>query len=207
MKKVQLSGSPRANVGKKEARALRLEGQVPCVLYGQGEQTHFAVKLTDLEKVVYSPDVYQIELDVDGKKATAIIQDMQQHPLRDTITHVDFYELNNKKPVKVGLPVRFTGSARGVLNGGKLMQVYRRLNVIGLPDDLPEAITIDITNLRIGQAIRVKNIANDKLTFLDPANSVVVSVKRARGSVDDTDEEESTEEGAEAAEATEAAAE
>jgi len=203
MKKVQLSGSSRANVGKKESKAVRNAGMVPCVLYGQGVQTHFSVKAIDIERIVYSPDVFQVEVEIDGKKSLAIIQEMQQHPVKDTIEHVDFLELAAGKPVKVGLPVRLTGASRGVLNGGKLLQVFRRLNVKALPADLPEAITIDISPLRIGQAIRIKDIANDKLTFLDPNAAVIVSVNRARGSVDDTDDEEATEEGAEATEAAE----
>lgn len=199
MKKVQLSGSPRANVGKKDAASLRREGQVPCVLYGQGEQTHFSVRGVDMEKIIFSPDVYQIELDIDGKKAVGIIQEIQQHPVKDTIEHVDFLELNDKKEVKIGLPVNLTGNSRGVLNGGKLMQIFRRLNVKGLPSDLPEEITIDITALRIGMKTRIKDVAAQygNLTFLDPANAVVVGVNRARGSVDDDEEEEEGAEGAE----------
>lgn len=197
MKKVQLSGSPRVNVGKKDAKAVRDNGGVPCVLYGNGEQTHFSVKHVELEKIVHSPDVFQVELDIDGKKTTAIIQELQQHPVKDTLEHVDFLELSADKPVKVGLPVRLTGASRGVLNGGKLLQVFRRLNVMALPGDLPEAITLDISPLRIGQAIRIKDIANDKLRFLDPNAAVIVSVSRARGSVDDSDDDEETTEGAE----------
>ncbi len=210
MKKVQLSGSLRANVGKKGAKATRDAGLVPCVLYGQGEQTHFAVKVNDIEKIVYSPEVYQVELDIEGKKTVGIIQELQQHPVKDTIQHVDFLELNENKEVKVGLPVRLVGNSRGVLNGGRLMQIFRRLNVQALPADLPEAIVVDITKLRIGQAIRIKDIANDKVKFLDAANAVIVSVARSRVSVDDSDdedEEEGTEAAAEGAEATEASAE
>jgi large subunit ribosomal protein L25 len=188
MKKVQLSGSVRANVGKKGAKATRDAGLVPCVLYGQGEQTHFAVKANDIEKIVFSPDVYQVELEVDGKKAVGIIQELQQHPVKGTIQHVDFLELHDKKEVKIGLPVRLTGSSRGVLSGGRLMQIFRRLTVQALPADLPEEIIIDITNLRIGQAIRIKDIANEKVKFLDAQNAVIVSVSRSRLSVDDVDD-------------------
>jgi large subunit ribosomal protein L25 len=193
MKKAQLSGSLRANVGKKDAASLRLAGMVPCVIYGQGTQTHFAVKRTELDKVVYSPEVFQVELDLDGKKMTGIIQELQQHPTKDTIQHVDFLELNDNKTVRVKLPVRLTGSARGVLAGGKLMTVFRNLQCVGLPGDLPDAITLDIAKLKIGMSIRVKNIEIPGVTILDPANAVVVSVKMARGAVkgaDDDDEEE-----------------
>lgn len=194
MKVAQLSGSPRANVGKKDAKALRDAGQVPCVLYGQGTQTHFSVKDISIEKLVYNPDVFQFELDVDGKKTKAIIQEVQQHPVTDKIMHVDFLELDEKKPVKVALPVRLTGSSRGVMAGGKLMQVFRRLKVIGLPGELPDAVTIDITKLRIGQSVRVGDLETAGLKFVDAKNAVVVAVKMARGAskaaeIDDEDEE------------------
>jgi large subunit ribosomal protein L25 len=194
MKTAQLSGSLRANVGKKDAAALRNAELVPCVLYGQGEQTHFAVKRNDIEKIVFSPEVYQVELEIEGKKAKGIIRELQQHPIKDTIQHVDFLELSETKPVRVGLPVRLTGSSRGVMAGGKLMQVFRRLTVFGLPQDLPDAITLDISKLKIGKSIRVGSIEIPGVKFLDPANAVVVSVKMARGAIkpadDDDDEDE-----------------
>ena len=195
MKTAQLSGSLRVNVGKKDATALRNAGRVPCVLYGTGEQTHFHVKLNDIEKIVLSPEVYQVELDVEGKKARGIIRELQQHPVTDRIRHVDFLEITDTKPVTVGLPVRLTGASRGVLAGGRLMQVFRILRSTGLVQDLPDAITLDISKLRIGQSIRVKAIDIPGITFLDPANAVVVSVKMARGAVkgadaDDDEEEE-----------------
>lgn len=194
MKKAQLSGSSRANVGKKDAKALRNAGLVPCVLYGNGTQTHFSIKDITIQKLVYNPDVFQIELDIDGKKASAVIQDLQQNPITDKVMHVDFLELDAKKPVKVGLPVRVVGSSRGVLAGGKLMQVFRRLRVEALPADLPEAITVDITKLRIGQSVRVKDLESDGLKLLEAKNAVVVSVKMARGAskaaeADDEDED------------------
>ena len=196
MKTAHLSGSLRANVGKKDATALRNAGLVPCVLYGQGEQTHFAVKRTAIDKIVFSPEVYQVALDIEGKKAVGIIRELQQHPTKDTIQHVDFYELDENKEVRVKLPVRITGSSRGVMAGGKLMTVFRQLQCIGLPSALPDAITLDITKLRIGQSIRVNSIEIPGVTILDPANAVVVSVKMARGAIkgadagDDEEEEE-----------------
>jgi large subunit ribosomal protein L25 len=195
MKTAQLSGSLRANVGKKDAAAIRNAERVPCVLYGQGEQTHFSVKQVDIEKIVYSPDVFQVELDIEGKKSRGIIQELQQHPTKGTVQHVDFLELNENKEVKVKLPVRITGSSRGVMAGGKLMTAFRNLQCVGLPKDLPDAITLDITKLRIGQSIRVNSIDIPGVKFLDPANAVVVAVKMARGAVkgadagDDEDEE------------------
>jgi len=194
MKKAQLSGSLRSNVGKKDAASLRNAGMVPCVIYGQGTQTHFAVKRTELDKVVYSPEVFQVELDLDGKRINGIIQELQQHPTKGTIQHVDFLELNDNKTVRVKLPVRLTSSARGVLAGGKLMTVFRNLQCVGLPGDLPDAITLDIAKLKIGMSIRVKNIEIPGVTILDPANAVVVSVKMARGAVKGADADDEEEE-------------
>lgn len=194
MKVAQLSGSIRTNVGKKDAKALRNAERVPCVIYGQGTQTHFSARRIDIEKLIYTPEVYQVDLDVDGKKVKAIIQDIQQDPIKDHVRHVDFYEISDTKPVKIGLPVRVTGSSRGVLAGGKLAQVYRRLTVVGLPADLPEAVTLDITKLRIGQSIRVSQIESNGLKFLEPANAVVVAVRMARGASKGADAEEEEEE-------------
>jgi len=195
MKVAQLSGSLRTNVGKKDAKAVRDAGLVPCVLYGQGTQTHFSIKDITIEKLVYNPDVFQIELDIDGHKATAIIQELQQNPVTDKIVHVDFLQLDENKPVKVALPVRLTGSSRGVMAGGKLLQVYRRLKVIALPKDLPEAIIVDISKLRIGQSIRVGDLETEGMKFVDAKSAVVVSVKMARGAskaaeMDDEEDED-----------------
>ena len=195
MKTAQLSGSLRTNVGKKDAAALRNAELVPCVLYGQGEQTHFAVKRNDIDKIVFSPEVYLVELEIEGKKAKGIIRELQQHATKDTIQHVDFLELNDTKPVRIGLPVRVKGSSKGVMAGGKLMQTFRRLNCVGLAKDLPDAITLDITKLKIGKSVRVGEINIPGVKFLDPANAVVVAVKMARGATkpaDDDDDDDGT---------------
>lgn len=202
MKKVSLSGSKRENVGKKDAAQLRREGRVPAVVYGGGNQTHFHVKETDANKLIYTPDVYQIELDVEGEKSNAIIQELQQHPVTGRIQHIDFLLLDDNKPVKVKLPVRVSGMSPGVMAGGKMQQVFRKLKVEGLPNALPEAINVDITPLNIGDAVRVKHIELEGCTVLDAPNAVVVSVKMARGAKKAEEEagaeEAATEEGAEA---------
>ncbi len=206
MKTTQLSGSLRANVGKKDAASLRNAGMVPCVLYGQGEQTHFAVKQVAMNKIVFSPDVFLVELDIEGKKTKGIIREIQQHPVKDTIQHVDFYELNEDKKVRVSLPVRTTGVARGVLNGGRLNMAFRNLTCYGLAKDLPEAIVVDISPIRIGQGIKISELNIPGVTILDPASAMVISIKMSRGAVDEEEEEEGeegaegTEDGAEGAE-------
>lgn len=208
MKKAQLSGSIRANVGKKDAKALRNAGLVPCVLYGTGEQIHFSVRSVDIEKLIFSPDVFQIELDLDGTKKMGIMQDLQMHPVKDKPLHIDFLELQDDKKVKVMLPLRTTGSAIGVMNGGKLRQPYRKLKVLGLPADLPEAIVVDITKLRIGHTVKINSLPAENIEFLDPQTAVVLSVKMARGAVEEEEEEEEEleGEGEGAGEATEEAA-
>lgn len=205
MKKVSLSGSSRKNVGKKDAAQIRRDGQVPAVLYGGESQTSFSMNYIDIEKLIFTPNVYEIELDIDGTKTSAIIQDVQIHPVTDKVIHVDFLELIDGKPVKISLPVILNGLARGVRNGGRQLQIFRKLRVIGEKNALPEAIEINIEKLRIGQDVRVKDISIPGVKLLDPANAVIVAVKAARGAVDDEEEDEEAAEGAEGS--TEGAAE
>ncbi len=181
MKQVSLSGSARQNVGKKDAKAVRNSGKVPCVVYGSGKQTHFSVKHIDIEKILYSKDVYQVNLNVDGAKYSAIIQDVQQHPVTDKIVHVDFLELEDNNKVKVEIPIVIEGRSPGVLSGGRLQQVFRKLRVEAFPKDVPEVLKVDISNLKIGNSIRVKSLASDSINILNAPNAVVVSVKMARG--------------------------
>jgi large subunit ribosomal protein L25 len=194
MKKVSLSGSLRENVGKKDAKAVRNAKRVPCVVYGTGKQTHFSVKHTDLEKIVFNKDVFNIELDINGEKVSTIVQDMQQHPVTDKITHIDFLELQADKKVKVDIPVAIEGRSPGVTNGGRLQQVFRKLTVLALPADLPEVLTVDISELKIGNSIRVSALATDSMQLLNAANAVVVSVKMARGAEEEEEEVVATEE-------------
>jgi len=201
MKEVSLSGALRTHVGKKDAKAVRKEGRVPCVIYGSGEQHHFSVKHVDMEKLIYTPNVYMINLDIEGKAVKSIIQDIQYHPVTDRIVHVDFIELADDKKVKMNIPVNLVGRAPGVLNGGKLQQIYRKLKVVGYPKDMPDTIEVDINALKIGMAVRVRDISVDGIELLNAPSAVVCSVKMARGAVnaDDDDEEEAGEEGAEVA--------
>lgn len=204
MKQVSLSGSSRENVGKKDAAKLRNEGRVPAVLYGGDSQTHFHVSDLDAKKLYYTPDVYVIELDVDGKKTKAIIQEVQLHPTTDKVVHIDFLEVFDDKPVKVKLPVKLTGFSVGVRNGGKLRQHFRKVTAVGLLKDLPEIVELDITTMRIGHKKRISDLAVEGVQFVDASSAVVVAIQMARGASNDAEEEEA--EGAEA-EATEAAAE
>ncbi len=180
MKTISISGSARQNVGKRDAKELRYEGKVPCVLYGGKEQVHFSVFEADLKHLVYTPEVYFVDLDVDGKKYRALMQDIQFHPLTDLINHIDFLELHEDKPVTMTLPVRFSGYSPGVKMGGKLVHKIKKLKVRGLPKDMVDNITISIDNLELGKMIRVSDVSVDKLTILDAKANSIVSVETSR---------------------------
>ena len=197
MKKAQLSGSLRKNVGKKDSSSLRREGRVPCVLYGSSEQVHFSVRAVDIHKIIFSPNVYSIELNIEGKKVMSIIQEKQMHPVRDTAVHVDFLELNDQKHVKVNLPIRTKGSSIGVMNGGKLRKPYRMLKVVGLPNAIPEEIMVDISLLKIGDSIRVSELDIEGIKIDAPENAVVIAVKTARNIIEEEVELDEGEESAE----------
>ena len=180
MKSVAMSGSSRTNVGKKDAKALRSQGQVPCVLYGGAEQLSFSVDEKQFKALVYTPDVHVVNLDVNGKSFQAILQDLQTHPVTDKIVHADFVEVVPGKPVTLSLPVRTTGTAPGVKAGGKLLKKLRRVSVKGAIEKMPDAITIDISNLNIGNAVTVRDLSLEGLTFLTPSNSTIVSCQVTR---------------------------
>jgi large subunit ribosomal protein L25 len=199
MKTIKLKGSLRENIGKSNAKNLRKEKLVPCVMYGQGENLHFQIEEKEFNKVVFTADAYVISFDIDGKKADAIVRDVQYHPVTDRIIHADFYEVNEKSPVWIMLPVAMEGASIGVLKGGRLVQKMRKIKVKGIPGDLPEHITVDISKLDIGKSIKIKDLKFDKIEFLDPANAVVVLVKTARGVQTDAEAEGEEAEGEEAA--------
>ena len=183
MKTASLSGSLRESVGKKDADALRANNQIPGVLYGGAEQIHFSVSENQINKVVFNPDVFKIDLDIAGKKVECIIQDIQFHPVTDRVTHLDFLEILPGKPVKVELPLRTTGQAIGVLNGGRLEVNYRRIPVRGIADDLPESLSVDISDLEIGDNARVRDLTVDGLEILLSESALLVACKRTRAAM------------------------
>lgn len=201
MKTVSLSGSPRENVGKKDASQVRAEGGVPCVVYGGKEQIHFSTNLIAFSKFVYTPDVFKFELEIGGKKVEAILKDLQFDPVTDRIIHADFLEIIEGKTVKMELPVKLNGNPLGVRNGGRLATNFRRINVSGLPKDFPEAVELEISDLRINQSIRIKDVELPGVTILHNPESIVVAVRTARGAVDEDEEGEEGEAAAEGAEA------
>ena len=201
MKTLAISAKERSNVGKSSTRALRNQGNVPCVLYGGEKQVTFYAHENDFRKLVYTADTFVVQLDIDGVKTKAIMQDIQFHPVSEKILHIDFLEVFDDKPITVSLPVVLEGAAIGVKNGGNLM--FRRPKIVtkGLVANLPEEIKIDIDHLEIGMFVYIKDIELEGSEFLAPPNSVVVGVKTARAAIIDeeiaVEGEEETEEGAE----------
>jgi large subunit ribosomal protein L25 len=180
MKTFELKGKVREELGKKASKANRAEESVPCVLYGTGGNVHFTATVSDLRKLIYSPEVFIVDLDVDGKKSKAIMKDLQFHPVSDKVLHIDFLEVSDKKPVIIEVPVKLNGLAEGVKAGGKLALQMRKLKVKGIYTDFPEAITLDVTNLGLGKTIQVGAVKIDKLEILNAKNAVVAQVKLTR---------------------------
>ena len=180
MKSIAISGSPRENVGKRDAKELRYQGLVPAVLYGGKNQIHFAVSASDLKGLVYTPDVQFVDLDVAGVKAKAIVQDVHFHPLTDLPLHVDFLELNEKKPVTMEIPVKLTGVSPGVKTGGKLVQKLRKLRVKALPKDMPQFVEVSIVKLEVGKSVGVDELKFENFKIMNNPEDTIVSVTMSR---------------------------
>ena len=189
MKEMSVSGQKRATTGKKAAKEIRKEGLVPCNLYGEKkdekglpEALSFAIPAAQLRKVVYSPDVYVVNLTIDGEPHKAVMREIQFHPTTDAVLHIDFYEVNETKPITIGIPVKLVGHAQGVRDGGRLNQAVRLLNVTAPYKQIPEVLEIDVTELKLGKAIKVAELNFEGLQIATPAQVVVCSVKATRAS-------------------------
>jgi len=180
MKSIAISGSPRENVGKRDAKELRYQAKVPAVLYGGPTQTHFSVSAADLKAVVYTPVVHFIDLQIAGVTSQAIIKDLQFHPLTEQIIHVDFLLLDEKKPVTIEIPIKLTGSSPGVKAGGKLVQKLRKLRIKALPKDHLDAIEVSIEGLEVGKSVKVAEINVPNLAILNTKEDTIVSVTTSR---------------------------
>lgn len=180
MKSIAISGSPRENVGKRDAKELRYEGKVPAVLYGGKTQLHFSVSASDLKGLVYTPEVSFVALDVAGVKTQAIIQDVHFHPLTDLPLHIDFLELDEKKPVVMQIPVKLMGTSPGVKTGGKLVQKLRKLRVKALPKDMPQNVEVNISKLEVGKSIGVDSLKFDNFKITNNPEDTIVSVTMSR---------------------------
>jgi len=183
MKTFELKGNLRENLGKKAAKAERNSESVPCVLYGGKENVHFTATNSDLRKLIYTPEVYLVNLDVNGKQALAIMKDLQFHPLTDKVLHIDFLQVHENKPVVIEIPVKLTGLAEGVKAGGKLSLEMRKLKVKALYKQIPEFISVDVTPLGLGKSIQVgavQELLGKELELLNAKNAVVAQVKLTR---------------------------
>lgn len=200
MKSITIKGSERESVGKKATKALRNAGKVPCVIYGGEKPLHFSAEELSFKDLVYTPNAHTVVVELEGRseKFDAVMQDIQFHPVTDSILHVDFYQLFKDKEVTMDIPVRLLGNSPGVRNGGRLLFRKRKLSIKALPGNLPDFFDIDISKLKIGGNISVATLLKDEFTILHPETTVVVQVKAARNAVLTDEEDEETEEGAEA---------
>jgi large subunit ribosomal protein L25 len=200
MKEFNIKGSERKEVGKNDARKLRKNGYVPCIIYGAEKNIHFYTELKSFNNLVYTPNVYIVNIDLDGKVHKAIMQDIQFHPVTDKIIHVDFYEIFMDQPVGMNIPVKIVGNSPGVLKGGNLRQKRRDVYIRGLPKDFPDVLNVDITGLEIGDNVHIYDLEFENLEVLDPPEAMVVSVDSPKRMAKSMMEAEEGEEGAEGAE-------
>lgn len=203
MKTIEINGHLREAVGGSSAKQLRREGRVPCVVYGGEENLHFHADERELNKLVYTPDVFLITLKLGDKAVNAVLRDAQYHAVGDNILHMDFVEVLPGKSVSLKLPVSLEGNSIGVRNGGVLRRNAKVLFVRGMVNDLPDAITIDIAKMRIGDSIKVGDLNIPGVEMLEAANRVVVAIKTSRKAIADEEAEAAEDEAAEAAEAAE----
>jgi large subunit ribosomal protein L25 len=180
MKTIEINGLARPQTGKKTTKEIRKAGNVPCIIYGGKENINFHAPEKDFKKLVYTPDAHLVNLNIEGKEYKAVLQDIQFHPVSDKIYHIDFIEVSDKKAVVVNIPVKISGDSIGVKSGGKLQIKKRHLKVKGLINNIPEFIPIDITNVNIHQSVKVNDLSIDKLEFLDPKKSMILSVATSR---------------------------
>ena len=189
MKEINVTGQKRTDLGKKASKALRKEGMVPCNIYGEKRDANgkveamaFAAPMSELRKVVYTPHIYVINLIIDGQSHTAVLKALQFHPVTDALLHVDFFEVNDKKPITIGIPVKLQGLAQGVRDGGRMNLSIRKINVTAPYQVIPEHLDIDVTGLRLGKSIKVGELSFDGLEIATPKDVVVCSVKTTRQS-------------------------
>ena len=189
MKTISISGSARTEVGKKATNALRKEGLVPCCIYGVQKDSEgkpvtktFSVTVEGLRKLVYTPDIHVVDLTIDGTTTKAVLKDIQFHPVKDTILHVDFYEITEEKPIVMAVPVKLQGLAEGVRAGGKLVQLQRYLKVKAVYTAIPEILTVDVTPLALGKSIKVCDLSFEGLELVTAKEALVCAVKTTRAS-------------------------
>lgn len=183
MKSITIKGSQRESVGKSATKALRNAGKVPCVLYGGKEAIHFSADEKEFKNLVYTPNVYTAEIALGGKSYNSILQDIQFDPVTDKILHIDFYELHDDKEVTLAVPIKVVGKSPGVIEGGVLRVVNRKLKVKALPANLPDFVEVDISELKMGNKLYVTKLANDDYKIMHPDNTVVCQVRISRAAM------------------------
>jgi large subunit ribosomal protein L25 len=182
MRQYELNGVQRNDTGKKAAKALRAEGLVPCVLLNNGQATTFTVKATDVRNLVYSSQVYMVNLNIDGKQQKAVVKEMQFNPVEENLLHIDFLAVEEDKPITVKIPVKLEGHAEGVKAGGKLVKQLRDLTVKGLWTNVPERLVIDVTNINLGKVMKVGECQFEGLEILTAKEAIVAAVRATRAS-------------------------
>lgn len=189
MKEINVTGQVRSDLGKKASKALRKEGLVPCNIYGEAKGENglpiakaFACPMSELRKIIYTPHIYVINLIIDGESHTAILKELQFHPVTDALLHVDFFEVNDQKPITIGIPVKLNGLAQGVRDGGRINLSIRKINVTAKYQDIPEHLDIDVTALTIGKSIKVGDLHFEGLELATSKEVVVCSIKATRKS-------------------------
>jgi len=207
MKTLDIKGSQRTELGKKSSKQIRRDGNVPCVIYGIEKNIHFYAHENSFKNLVYTPDAHIVNLDLEGKVHKLVLHEIQFHPVSDKISHIDFIEISDNKPVVIDLPIKITGDSVGVKAGGKLRVKKRHLRVKGFAGDIPEFLLIDITDLKIHHSIKVGDLAYDKIELLDPKITTILSVATSRVVQKEEGEEGAEAPAAETAEAASAPAE
>jgi len=180
MKTIEIKGSLRTELGKKSSKIVRKEGNVPCVIYGKEQNVHFHAHENTFKNLIYTPDAHLVNLDLEGKEYKVVLQDIQFHPVSDKITHIDFIEVFDDKPLVISLPIKVTGDSVGVKAGGKLRIKKRHLKVRGYVNDIPENLLIDITDVKIHHSVKVGDLTYDKIELIDPKITTVLSVATSR---------------------------
>ena len=183
MKSITIKGSQRESVGKAASKALRNAGQVPCVLYGGDNVLHFSAPELAFKNIVYTPNVYTAAIELNGKTYNAILQDIQFDTVTDKIIHIDFYQLNKSKEITIEVPIQIEGTSPGIMAGGTLRIVNRKLKVKALPDNLPDFVPVDISGLEMGNKLYVTKLAQDKYKIMHPDNTVVCQVRVSRAAM------------------------
>ena len=185
MKSIEVKGTARtiaehSSEQSRALKALRKNNCVPCVLYGAGDNVHFTVTNDEVRNLIYTPHIYVVDLDIDGKKVKAILKDVQFHPVKDTILHIDFFQIDELKPIIMEVPVQLEGLAEGVKAGGKLTLQMRKLKVKALYNVIHEKLTVKVAHLGLGKTVKVGELSYEGLTLLNAKEAVVCAVQLTR---------------------------